>query len=128
MKFQEYENNGLINTDSEHKDTIVEATDLEQIFNVNIDKNGNFIFNLNSTLYLQVKDSDLLCYTTKTDTYDWPLLSYKIYGSTHFAWLLMKLNNITAKNVFNLIPAGTNIKCVSQDYIKAIMNMLTDLY
>ena len=125
MKFRDYQNNALINANNE-KDTIVEADDLEQIFNINVDKKGNYIFNLNSTIYLQLKDCDLLCYTTKTDTYDWPLLSYKIYGSTHFAWLLMKLNNITAKNVFNLIPAGTNIKCIGKDYLQAVMNKITD--
>jgi hypothetical protein len=79
--------------------TWLKAMDLENFFNVYADKNGNFVYNLNNSIYFNVQKGSLDEYTLSHDMH-WTLISYMLYGTTRFAWLLMKVNNITAENIF----------------------------
>ena len=45
----------------------------------------------------------------------WPSISYKVYGSTRLAWLLMKLNDIRDQNIFDQVKAGTRIRYLEYD-------------
>ena len=95
----------------------VQITDLENIFNVYTDKNGNYYFNLNMSLYLSVTSDNISIYTCKSDL-QWPLISYNIYGTTRLAWLLLKLNEVKPKDVFKILPAGTKVKCISNTLVE----------
>ena len=45
----------------------------------------------------------------------WTLLSYKLYNTTHFAWLLMKINDVNTKDVFKKLRAGDIVKYLPAD-------------
>lgn len=83
-------------------------SDLENIFKVYPDKKQNFVYNLNSSLFFDIDENSLEVYKLKHNMH-WPLISYKLYGTTRLAWLLMKLNNVTTKDVFNMKQAGDEI-------------------
>lgn len=96
------------------------TTDFEQFFNIyKID--NNYQFNFNSTLYLNINQDMLLFYTLVGDMH-WPLISYQLYGTTRLAWLLMKINNVSTQNIFNIVPAATTIKYVDINIVKKIIN------
>lgn len=98
-------------------------SDLENMFNIYQDDDQNLKYNLNQTLYLNVNPSSLLTYTLKHQMY-WPLISYKIYGTTHLAWLLMKVNRVPAKYIFSSINAGANVKYLDKDIVKNILQQI----
>lgn len=91
--------------------------DLENIFNIYEDKNNNMFFNLNSTLYIGFNSNDLEYYICKTDM-QWPLVSYKLYGTTHLAWLLMKINNVRMEDSFKPLHAGQYVWYLSTDDVR----------
>jgi len=93
----------------------LKITDLENFFEVHKDVYDRFYFNINETLYfdvakpdlnsenttqLQIDSTGLAVYTCTTPSF-WTLLSYKIYGTTRLAWLLMKLNDVDSSNVLD---------------------------
>jgi len=51
----------------------------------------------------------------------WTLLSYKLYGTTRLAWLLMKLNKVKAKDVFLLKHPGDVIYYIPKDMTQSIV-------
>ncbi len=94
--------------------------DLENVLDVFRDERGNNIFNLNKTVYLRVDASQLPEYEC-TYAMHWPLISYKIYGTTRLAWLLQKLNNVTAKDVFNAKQPRDKVKYLPKRYVDGIV-------
>lgn len=100
--------------------SVYKFTDLENFFNI-YEKDNNYVYNLNSTLYLNIDESALQTYILKSDMF-WPLISYKLYETTHLAWLLMKINNVQAKDIFNKLPASTKIKYVDTNTIQSIIS------
>lgn len=104
----------------------LKITDFENIFNIYQDKKGNYFYNLNSSLYLDIADDTLLSYICDYDM-QWPLLSYKIYGTTRLAWLLMKINNVKPKDVFKLVKAGDTIKYLSKDQMNGLITTLNNI-
>ena len=48
-------------------------------------------------------------------------MSYNIYGTTRFAWLLMKINNIDASKMFDPVLPGQKVLYVSADTAKSIV-------
>ena len=69
---------------------------------------------MNASLYLDAADDILLDYICDYDM-QWPLLSYKIYGTTRLAWLLMKLNKVKPADVFKLKMTGETVKYLPKD-------------
>ena len=100
----------------------LEYPDLENMFNVYM-KDGSYVLNLNSTMYVNVPESALKYHVINHDMF-WPTISYQIYGTTRYAWLLMKLNTIKAKNMFKKVLAGTTIKCVERSVLDTITTEL----
>lgn len=103
-------------------DSNIKVSDFENFLNV-YDIDNKYIYNLNSTIHFNVNDSEFLTYITTTNAH-WPLISYKIYGTTRLAWLLMKLNNVTSKNLFDILPAATKVKYIDQEIVKDILKTL----
>jgi len=103
----------------------LKITDFENFFTVHTDKNDRYFYNLNSTLTF-AGSKDTLPTFTCTATSHWPLISYHIYGTTRMAWLLMKLNDVTAANVFKPLQPGDKVKYLSRDAAEAIVADLND--
>lgn len=98
--------------------------DLENFFNIYKDKHGNLFFNLNNTIVFDTKTTTFPSQIINYDGY-WPLISYKIYGTTRLAWILMKINNINAQNVFEKKYAGDKIYYIPVETVNE--NILTIL-
>ena len=99
--------------------------DLDKMFSLFIDSEGRWQYNLNSTFYLiDIPDSVCNWYICPTDMH-WPSISYKVYGSTRLAWLLMKLNNVKDQNVFDQVQAGTRVRYL--DYGRFVHDILTNM-
>lgn len=98
----------------------VKVTDFENSLSIYTDKNNNYFFNLNSTIYLNISNEYLLTYVCDFEL-QWPLISYKLYGTTRLAWLLMKINNINIKDVFKTIPIGTKVKYLNQEKVSSLI-------
>lgn len=94
----------------------LKITDFENFFNIyNVKENAQF--NLNSTLYLNIQDNLLEKYIL-THNMHWPLISYKIYGTTRLVWLLLKINNIQTKDIFKIRMAAETIKYLPIQYVQ----------
>lgn len=94
-------------------DTSLKITDLENFFSVHEDKRGNYVYNLNETLYLNA-DNACELYTLNHDAF-WTTLSYILYDTTHLAWMLMKLNKVDGDHIFDIVKAGSKIKYLPVD-------------
>ncbi len=105
--------------------TWLKAMDLENFFNVYADKNGNFVYNLNNSIYFNVQKGSLDEYTLSHDMH-WTLISYMLYGTTRFAWLLMKVNNITAENIFQKKKTGEKILFIPKDELSPIVDSINE--
>lgn len=98
--------------------------DMENILSIYIDKNNNLVFNLNETLY--IKPLGGLDVMTIDHPMHWSTLSYKLYETTRFAWLLMKINNVSAFNIFNKIEPNTSIYYLSNSDVITILNQINE--
>lgn len=103
----------------------LKITDLENIFDVHIDKNGNYFYNINNSLYINVDENILNEYICSCSMH-WPLISYKIYSTTRLAWLLMKLNNVECKDIFKKKEAGDKIKYLPKEYATNIVENINN--
>lgn len=103
----------------------LKITDFENFFNVFEDQNGNNFYNLNESLYFEFDKYSLPSIICDCHCF-WPFLSYKIYGSTRLAWLLMKVNDVNAENVFAAKEPGDIIYYVPKDQLEAIVADLND--
>lgn len=99
--------------------------DFENLFNIYKDKRGNYIYNLNKSLYFDTKNANLPEMTIQHDMY-WPLASYKLYQTTHLAWLLMKVNDVSTKDLFKKLRAGSTIKYIKPNFIAEILGAMMD--
>ena len=89
----------LVDLDISETGNYLKITDLENIFDIYVDKRNNAVFNANETLYINVNKDTLPEFVCSSPMH-WTILSYKIYGTTRLAWLLLKINNIDMKDVF----------------------------
>lgn len=114
-------------SDFEDEDTIgyLKITDFENFFTVHEDKNDRYFYNLNETLYFNV-DKDSLSDYVCTMTMHWPLISYKLYGTTRLAWLLWKLNDIGPADIFKAKNPGDVIKYIPNEYVESIVADLNE--
>ena len=100
---------------------VIKMTDLEHMFNIYEDEHNDYRYNLNTTLYV-----DALSHDTYTLNHDlqWPTVSYKLYGTTRLAWLLMKLNDVKAADVFQYVKAGQTIKYLPTNDVQQILDVI----
>ena len=99
----------------------LKVTDFENFFDIHVDRRQKDMFNLNTTLYISTSASSLPTHTCTTNCF-WPLISYKIYGTTRLAWLLMKLNGVTADDVFDMKVPGDKVYYIPSDHLQSILN------
>lgn len=100
---------------------LTKISDFENFFNVYEDINGNYIYNLNSTLYINAASYET--YTCDTTCY-WPLISYKLYNTTRLAWLLMKINDVKATDIFLPKNPGDKIRYLPIETVNGILESL----
>ena len=101
---------------------VFKITDLEHFFTVHED-NGKYKYNLNETLYIDAPDAECSHYVLKHDLF-WTTISYNIYGTTRLAWLLMKLNNVKAKDMFAIVRAGQSVKYIKKDTVQSVIDTI----
>lgn len=94
---------------------LLKITDMENLFSVYQDRRGNYVYNLNETLYMDASDSlqEYVCQCAM----HWPMVSYKIYGTTRLAWLLVKLNKVGFADMFRARRPGEIVKYVDKDIV-----------
>jgi hypothetical protein len=101
----------------------VKVTDLETMFSVYLDKRGNYALNLNEGLYLSFQKSKLPHMKLDHDLF-WTTISYKIYGTTRLAWLLMKINDVKADQIFDIQRTGTDIYYIPKENMNRLLQEL----
>ena len=104
----------------------LKITDLENMFHIYQDDKQNNCYNLNATLYVNVPLEYFQLYTCDCDS-TWTLLSYKLYGTTRLAWLLMKLNEVKASEVFQLKHPGDVIKYIPKEIVQNIVGDMNNV-
>lgn len=110
--------------DANINDYNLSKADLENILAVYTDKNNNLMLNLNETLYIAgIKKLET---TMVNHPIHWSTLSYQLYGTTRLAWLLIKINNISAKNIFNKIEPDIPISYLSKTDVISIINQINE--
>lgn len=105
----------------------VTITDLENFFNVHQDEDGNYFYNMNYTMYFNGDKTRLPTFTLTHNMF-WPLISYKIYGTTRLAWLLMKINNVHVSDAMRIRRAGEQIKYLPSDKVQGIVSEMNGYY
>ena len=110
----------LSDLDLDEMQSYLKVTDLENAFDVVEDKRQNNIFNLNKSLYINVDKSRLPKYTCTHDMH-WPLISYKIYGTTRLAWILWKLNDVDLAGTMAMKHPGDKILYLPSKYTDGII-------
>lgn len=103
----------------------VKVTDLENMFDTFVDFRDNRVFDLNRTLYINVDPDRLPTFTIDVEMH-WTTISYKIYGTTRLAWLLWKLNNIDASNIFISKKPGEVVKYLPKRLVDGLVEQLND--
>jgi len=94
----------------------LKITDLENMFEVYVDGKGQYAYNLNETMYIDVPDS-LLSEFTCDCVMHWPLISHKIYGTTRLAWLLQKINKVQPEDMFKAKNPSDKVKYLDANHI-----------
>jgi hypothetical protein len=56
----------------------------------------------------------------------WPLISYKLYGTTRLVWLLWKLNDIEPTNIFDIKYPGDKILYLPKEYVDNIVSTINN--
>lgn len=107
-----------------NKESFLKITDLENIFSIYLDKNKNYVFNLNNTLFINVGDKNNLEKYLISGNLHWTTISYIIYGTTRLAWFLMKLNNVSISNMFKPKEPGDIIYYLDKSYLDQIIKVL----
>ena len=106
-------------------DEFMSINDLENMFDLVLDKRKNYVYNLNKTLYVSVDPDALPVYVCDHEMH-WPLISYKIYGTTRLAWLLWKLNNVTPKDIFKAKQPKDEVKYLPKQYCDSIISDINE--
>lgn len=115
----------LYDLDLNEANDYLKITDLENWFDVFVDKRGNTVFDLNRTIYLNADPAALPDFICDHEMH-WPLISYKIYGTTRLAWLLWKINKVSATQIFNAKQPGDKVKYLPKKYVDSITADLND--
>lgn len=102
---------------------VLKSSDLENWFDVYVDRKENKVYNMNQTVVFDVKPGSLPLFRCEGDAF-WPLISYKTYGTTRLAWLLMKLNDVGPDEVFDIVESGTYIRYIPEERIHQVIKMI----
>ena len=95
----------------------------ENIFNVYLDDNNFYYYNLLQTIVfpqnlpLQLFDSYK---TVPQDT--WPVVSYKAYNTTKLWWIILLANNI--QNPLDKIEVGTILKIPTFSVVDSVLSQI----
>jgi hypothetical protein len=113
--------------DYEEDVSYLKVTDFENFFNIYEDtyRLNNKVYNLNSTLYLDIDESSLTDYQLTHDL-QWSLISYNVYGTTRLTWLLWKINNVKPNRVLETVRAGTTVKVLPMNKVQDIVMNIND--
>lgn len=103
----------------------LKVTDLDNFFNIYRDGRGRYYYNLNSSVYFDIAPSAMKQYICDYDMH-WPLISYKLYGTARLAWLLMQVNNVGQKDLFEIKPAGTIVNYIDKTEAQNIVKVIND--
>lgn len=103
----------LVDLDISQFDSFLKIHDLENFFDVRVDQKGNRVFSLNKTVYVDA-DYGRLPEFVCDQTMHWPLISYRLYGTTRLVWLLWKLNNVKAEDMFKAKQPKDIVKYLPQ--------------
>lgn len=120
----EYKNSVSDNQISE-LDTYLEVYDLDNSFKIYTDSHNRLKFNINSSITLAIDESVLQTYVCKS-VLQWPLISNKIYGTTRLSWLLQKINNVRAEDIFKNKLPGEEIKYLPIDYAASLVEIINN--
>ena len=106
---------------------LLDGRDMEQMFNVYLDDTSNWNFNINSSFYIMGLPMSVMNQYVVEDEMRWPTVSYKIYGTTRLAWLLMKINGVIGKDIFKPLEAGRTAMYLDQNrFINPILASLRE--
>lgn len=96
----------------------------ENIFNVYLDENGYYFYNLLQTVVIP---SDLPegYYDNYSVVYGdtWPFISYKIYNTPNLWWVILSVNNIA--NPTEQPKPGQQIQILKSRYVTNILNQIS---
>ena len=104
---------------------VLKITDFEHFFEVYIDRYGNYSYNFNQNLYFKFDKSLLPTYQCKSQMF-WPLISYEVYGTTRLAWLLMKLNDVQAEQMFDPKHPGDKVAYIPTERMQQIVEKINE--
>jgi len=90
----------------------------ENIFNVYTNEDNMYYYNLLETVLLPTLPQACFSIYTIQPKDTWPLISYKVYGTTILWWLILQVNNISNPTV--MPSPGTLINTLNTDYISTI--------
>lgn len=116
----------LNNITFDNKTDWLKITDFENFFNLYEDHKNNIVYNLNSTLYMNIPKEYIQIYKC-VGIMTWPLISYTIYKTTRLTWLLMKINNVKADAIFEHKQAGEDILYIPKDDVQTIIADLNSI-
>ena len=72
-------------------------------------------------MYITVNKSSLPKFTCDYAMH-WPLISYKIYGTTRLAWLLWKLNDVDLAGSLKKKYPGDTVLYLPSQYVDGIVS------
>lgn len=104
----------------ENAKSYLKVSDFDNFFDVYEGLDGNNFYNLNSTVYLDISEKNIMQYVCDCIC-QWTILSYKVYGTTRLAWLLMKINDVRAEKMFDPIMPGQSVKIIDLEIAKNIV-------
>ena len=114
----------LVDLEDQQFDSTLKITDLENMFDIFVDKRLNRVFNLNSSLYVNVDKSLLQTFQCDYPMH-WTLISYHIYNTTRLAWLLWKVNDVSPRDVFKAKQPGEVVYYLPQAQVEDIISNIT---
>lgn len=99
---------------------------LANIFSQFKDKNGNYVFNINDSISIDLTDTSSTLYydhiVAAKDTYH--TISYRYYGTTRLWWLIAKMNNVT--DATKLPEKSTVLKVLNPAYINIVLSSIKE--
>lgn len=119
-----YQNNisGLKKLDLENYERIFKVyetlNDDKSFYYYNILRKIQFPDIINSSIVKLYTTPNVLPYTT---------ISYNIYGDIRLWWLLFLINKDVLKGNIFTVPAGTQLKYISPQYLDVVFNQITEL-
>lgn len=115
----------LVDLEDNDINAVLKITDLENMFDIYVDKKLNNIFNLNMSLYVNANKNTLPTFQCNYPMH-WTLISYHIYSTTRLAWLLWKINDVSAEDVFKAKQPGDIIYYLPQKQVQTIISNINN--